>query len=304
MAANSFQGGHGHNRNQEATIWVGGLEPQCTDELLWELFIQVGPVTDVSMPRDKVTGLHQNYGFVEFASAEDCDYVIRIMNGVRLHGKPIRVNKVMASKSKTEVEVAANLFIGNLDPEVDEKVLYDTFSAFGLVLQAKVMTDPDTSKHKGFGFINFDSFDVADQAIAAMNGQYLNGRPIQVSYAYKKDGTKGERHGTAEERLLAAKRNTTAVRPSAAGLLSLTAAAAGANGPPKLPPMPMVGAGAGAGGGFGGMPMGGMSGMGMGMPMGMGMVMPPPPPPMAFGGFGMQPPYVPPQRLLFCSVPY
>jgi splicing factor 3B subunit 4 len=72
-------GGYGHNRNQEATVWVGGLEPQCTEELLFELFTQTGPVADVSMPRDKVTGQHQNYGFVEFNGPDDADYAIRIM---------------------------------------------------------------------------------------------------------------------------------------------------------------------------------------------------------------------------------
>lgn len=55
------------------------------------------------------------------------------MNMVKLFGKPIRVNK--ASADKKSMEVGANLFIGNLDPEVDEKLLYDTFSAFGGIIE-------------------------------------------------------------------------------------------------------------------------------------------------------------------------
>ena len=43
---------------------------QVTEELLWELFMQAGPITSVYMPKDKVTGIHQNYGFVEFRSEE------------------------------------------------------------------------------------------------------------------------------------------------------------------------------------------------------------------------------------------
>jgi RNA recognition motif-containing protein len=65
------------------------------------------------------------------------------------------------------------------------------------------MRDPDTGNSKGYAFINFASFDASDAAIEAMNGQYLCNRPITVSYAFKKD-SKGERHGSAAERLLAA----------------------------------------------------------------------------------------------------
>ncbi|XP_029813851.1 splicing factor 3B subunit 4 [Manacus vitellinus] len=148
------------------------------------------------MPKDRVTGQHQGYGFVEFLSEEDADYAIKIMNMIKLYGKPIRVNK--ASAHNKNLDVGANIFIGNLDPEIDEKLLYDTFSAFGVILQTpKIMRDPDTGNSKGYAFINFASFDASDAAIEAMNGQYLCNRPITVSYAFKKD-SKGERHGSKQ----------------------------------------------------------------------------------------------------------
>lgn len=43
--------------------------------------------------------------------------------------------KIKASAHQKNLDIGANLFIGNLDPEVDEKLLYDTFSAFGVILQ-------------------------------------------------------------------------------------------------------------------------------------------------------------------------
>jgi len=46
------------------------------------------------MPKDRVTQMHQGYGFVEFMGEEDADYSIKIMNMIKLYGKPIRVNKV------------------------------------------------------------------------------------------------------------------------------------------------------------------------------------------------------------------
>lgn len=142
----------------DATIYVGGLDDKVSESLLWELFVQGGPVgmykstklyfnvnpnnfpfyahthtVNVHMPKDRVTQMHQGYGFVEFLSEEDADYAIKIMNMIKLYGKPIRVNK--ASAHQKNLDVGANIFIGNLDPEVDEKLLYDTFSAFGVILQ-------------------------------------------------------------------------------------------------------------------------------------------------------------------------
>ncbi|XP_075049191.1 splicing factor 3B subunit 4 [Mixophyes fleayi] len=238
-------------RNQDATVYVGGLDEKVSEPLLWELFLQAGPVVNTHMPKDRVTGQHQGYGFVEFLSEEDADYAIKIMNMIKLYGKPIRVNK--ASAHNKNLDVGANIFIGNLDPEIDEKLLYDTFSAFGVILQTpKIMRDPDTGNSKGYAFINFASFDASDAAIEAMNGQYLCNRPITVSYAFKKD-SKGERHGSAAERLLAAQNPLSqADRPHQlfadappppsvpAVITSLTSAVAA--GMPAFPPVPPPGA--------------------------------------------------------------
>ncbi|OMO84354.1 hypothetical protein COLO4_22108 [Corchorus olitorius] len=217
-------GQHSAERNQDATAYVGNLDPQVSEELLWELFVQAGPVVNVYVPKDRVTNLHQGYGFVEFRSEEDADYAIKVLNMIKLYGKPIRVNK--ASQDKKSLDVGANLFIGNLDPDVDEKLLYDTFSAFGVIVtNPKIMRDPESGNSRGFGFISYDSFEASDAAIEAMNGQYLCNRQITVSYAYKKD-TKGERHGTPAERVLAASNpNATKSRPHTLF----------ASGPPTLP---------------------------------------------------------------------
>ena len=247
-------------RNQDATAYCGNLDEQVSEEMLWELMIQSGPVVNVHMPRDKVTSLHQGYGFVEFRSEEDADYAIKVMNMVKMFGKPLRVNK--ASQDKKTMDVGANLFIGNLDPEVDEKLLYDTMSAFGGITQTpKIMRDPDTGNSKGFGFCGFDTFEAADLAIECMHGQFLCNRAIQVQYAFKKE-SKGERHGSQAERLLAAS-NPNKLQPHT--MFSAGPGGAAQGGGPEgyaPPPPPMPGA-----------PMGGAP------PPPPPMMMPPPPPP-------------------------
>lgn len=46
-------------RNQDATIYVGGLDEKVSDSILWELFLQAGPVVNVHMPKDRITMQHQ-----------------------------------------------------------------------------------------------------------------------------------------------------------------------------------------------------------------------------------------------------
>jgi len=283
-------------RNQDATIYVGGLDEKVNEALLWELFVQAGPVMNVHMPKDRVTTQHQGYGFVEFLGEDDADYSIKIMNMIKLYGKPIRVNK--ASAHQKNLDVGANIFIGNLDPEVDEKLLYDTFSAFGVILTTpKIQRDPDTGNSKGFAFINYASFEASDAAIEAMNGQYLCNRAITISYAFKKEA-KGERHGSAAERLLAAQNPLSqadrphqlfADAPPSLQSVMAAAAAGGANPPSSaagLPPPP---------GGAPGMPPGmppppvpppgGMPPLPPGPPGAHPLpTLPPPPPPSSMGG--------------------
>ena len=121
---------HHREQDKEATVYIGNLDERVTDSLVWELMLQTGRIAHVHLPKDRVTQTHQGYGFVEFTSEEDADYAAKVMNQVRLYGKPIRVNKASADKQKS-VEVGAELFVGNLDPMVDEKTLFDTFSRFG-----------------------------------------------------------------------------------------------------------------------------------------------------------------------------
>ncbi|KAJ3021019.1 Splicing factor 3B subunit 4 [Thoreauomyces humboldtii] len=262
-------------RNQDATVYVGNVDDRVSEALLWELMLQAGPVVNVHLPKDRVTQQHQGFGFVEYMTEEDTDYAIKIMNMIKLFGKPIRVNK--ATSDKKNLDVGASLFIGNLDPDIEEKLLYDTFSAFGVIVQTpKVARDPDTGNSKGYGFVAFDNFESADAAIEAMNGQFLMNKPITVGYAFKKDG-KGERHGSAAERLLAeqSRKNQPAHMPNR--FFADIPARGGAAPPPPMggmqmrpPPMPVAAQG---------MPF-------MARPPGYGGGFPPGPPP---GGFPGQP---------------
>ncbi|KAH9161474.1 hypothetical protein EDB89DRAFT_2157637 [Lactarius sanguifluus] len=94
-----------------------------------------------------------------------------------------------ASSDKKQLDVGANLFIGSLDENVDRRLLYDTFSAFGMMATtAKIARDPQTGQSKGYRFVSYTDFESADAAIESMNGQFFMNKPITVQYVFKKDG--------------------------------------------------------------------------------------------------------------------
>ncbi|RLV90144.1 Splicing factor 3B subunit [Spathaspora sp. JA1] len=209
------------DRNPNATLYFGNIDPRVTELLMYELFIQFGPIRSINMPKDRIVKTHQGYGFVEFKSVNDVEYVLDILRGVRLFGKLVKLKRVdgTAAPVKTQigrevqseilpgyVDVGARLFVNNLHELIDEKFLSDTFGKFGtLIQQPMIQRNQDTGKSLGFAFLNFDLFENSDLAIKEMNGAVLMNLNIEVSYAFK--GNKRQRHGDKVERLLAENAN-------------------------------------------------------------------------------------------------
>ena len=79
--------------------------------------------------------------------------------------------------------MATKLFVGSLSWGVKDDQLKDFFSTAGTVVSAKVITDRETNRSKGFGFVEMSSDEEAKQAIADLNGKDLDGRPIVVNEA-------------------------------------------------------------------------------------------------------------------------
>ncbi len=78
------------------------------------------------------------------------------------------------------------LFVGSLSWNTNETELQNAFSRFGEITEAKVITDRETGRSRGFGFVTFAEGADADTAIEEMNGAQLDGRSLTVNEAQEK----------------------------------------------------------------------------------------------------------------------
>jgi len=75
------------------------------------------------------------------------------------------------------------LYVGNLSFSTSEQSLQDKFAEFGEVESAKIITDRDTGRSKGFGFVEMATDEAAESAISALNGTEFEGRTLTVNEA-------------------------------------------------------------------------------------------------------------------------
>lgn len=79
-----------------------------------------------------------------------------------------------------------NIFVGNLDFNTSEEDLRQAFEAYGAVDRVSIMTDRETGRSRGFGFVEMTNAEDGEKAIAALNGSQLGGRTLNVNEARPK----------------------------------------------------------------------------------------------------------------------
>jgi cold-inducible RNA-binding protein len=94
-----------------------------------------------------------------------------------------------------ELVMAQKLFIGGLAFSTSTERLREVFAAAGQVESAAVVTDRDTGRSRGFGFVEMATPEDAEQAISKLNGTSVDGRTIQVERAKSPGGGGGDRRG-------------------------------------------------------------------------------------------------------------
>jgi nucleolin len=189
--------------SEPTTLFVGRLSWSIDDDWLKSEFEPLGGVISARVIMERATGKSRGYGYVDFSSKAAAEKALKEYQGREIDGRPINLdlstgkqhtannrNNDRASKfGDTPSEPSDTLFLGNLSFNANRDVLFNTFSEHGSVVSVRVPTHPDTEQPKGFGYVQFSSIDEAKGALEALNGEYIEGRPVRLDYSAPRDNS-------------------------------------------------------------------------------------------------------------------
>ncbi|TKC51276.1 hypothetical protein EI555_010592, partial [Monodon monoceros] len=152
-------------KEQFRKLFIGGLSFETTEESLRNYYEQWGKLTDCVVMRDPASKRSRGFGFVTFSSMAEVDAAM----AARPHsidGRVVEPKRAVAREEsgKPGAHVTVKkLFVGGIKEDTEEHHLRDYFEEYGKIDTIEIITDRQSGKKRGFGFVTFDDHDPVDK---------------------------------------------------------------------------------------------------------------------------------------------
>lgn len=174
----------------------GNLSWGVTNDSLADVFHEYG-ASDVTVVTDMNTGRSRGFGFVTVPDQAVADQCIAALDGADVDGRAIRVNVSVAREDRPPRSDrpprdgprrgydfdGRKVYFGNLSWGMDHLDLQDLCGEFGTVEDARLITDRETNRSRGFGFVTMSTVAEAEEVVNQLNGQDVDGRVLRVNIA-------------------------------------------------------------------------------------------------------------------------
>ncbi|KAH9524855.1 Poly(U)-binding-splicing factor PUF60-B, partial [Bulinus truncatus] len=173
-------------------IYVGSINFEIKEDTIKQAFLPFGPVKSVNLSWDPITNKHKGFAFIEYEVPEAAQLALEQMNGVMIGGRNIKVGRPsnmpqaqpIIEQLGQEAKNYNRIYITSIHPDLTENDIKSVFEAFGKIITCELAQDPaKQGKHKGYGFIEYDTLQSALDAVTSMNLFDLGGQYLRVGRA-------------------------------------------------------------------------------------------------------------------------
>ncbi|XP_031778201.2 poly(U)-binding-splicing factor half pint isoform X2 [Nasonia vitripennis] len=173
-------------------VYVGSISFELKEDTIRQAFLPFGPIKSINMSWDPATQKHKGFAFVEYEIPEAAQLALEQMNGVMIGGRNIKVvgrpsNMPQAQSVIDEITEESKhynrIYIASIHQDLTEEDIKSVFEAFGPITYCKLAQGSSPHRHKGYGFIEYESMQSALEAIASMNLFDLGGQYLRVGRA-------------------------------------------------------------------------------------------------------------------------